>query len=80
MNPIRRAGVVAFLEWIRRNHPSVTSLRSLTKEDFLDLATNYEASKGMLIDSHHVVHRKWESTQWMFSQAASDQEALNRLG
>lgn len=79
MNPIRRAGVVAFLDWLSQNHPEITSLRSLPREVFLRLATSYEKSKGLGIDPSHEVYRKWESTHWHFTHHRSDEEALNRL-
>lgn len=79
MNPIRRAGVIAFLDWVRRNHPNVRALRSLSKDEFLDLATAFERSKGLLIDKSHDVYRKWESTHWTFAHSRSDDEALNSL-
>jgi hypothetical protein len=56
---IRRAGVIAFLDWIRRNHPGVRSLRSLSKDEFLNLATAFERSKSLLINKSHDVYRKW---------------------
>lgn len=51
MNPIRQAGVVAFLDWVGRNHPQVQRLSDLSNEEFMSLATEFEASKGHLIDS-----------------------------
>ena len=79
MDSIRRAGVIAFLDWVRRNHPEVRSLRSLSKREFLDLATEFEHSKGLLIDPSHEVYWKWESTQWTFAHSQSDDEALKSL-
>lgn len=79
MNPIRYAGVVAFLDWVHRSHPEVKSLRSLSEEDFLALATDFEKSKGLMIDERHQVYMKWRSTQWVFSNSSSDNDALQRL-
>ena len=79
MDPIRRAGVVAFLDWLNRNHPEITSLRSLDRDAFLRLATSYEQSKGLRISPSHAVYRKWESTHWYFMDCRSDEEALSRL-
>jgi hypothetical protein len=79
MNPIRYAGVVAFLDWLQRRHPEVHSLRNLSEDDFLKLATEYEGSKGVMIDENHQVYMKWRSTHWVFSKSADDQEALQQL-
>ena len=79
MNPISRAGVLAFLDWLSRNHPEVRSLRSLPPDVFLRLAASYEESKGLAFDPSHPVYRKWESTQWVFAGSPSDEDALNRL-
>lgn len=79
MNPIRYAGVVAFIDWISRTHPEVRSIKSLSEDEFLILATEFEASKGLMIDRNHQVYMKWRSTHWMFSHSANDQDALQRL-
>ena len=79
MNPIRHAGVVAFLDWIRRSHPEVTSIKSISEPEFLALATAFEASKGVIIGESHDVYRKWRSTHWIFKESPSDGEALQRL-
>jgi hypothetical protein len=79
MNPIRRASVVAFLDWVQRNHPEIRSLRTLSKQTFLALATAFEREKGLVIDEDHEVFRKWESTQWVFGDSPSDKEAIDRL-
>jgi hypothetical protein len=79
MNPIRYSGVIAFIDWISRRHPEIRSLKDTTEEEFLGLATEYEASKGMMIDPNHQVYMKWRSTHWCFSRADSDQEALEKL-
>lgn len=79
MNPIRYAGVMAFINWISRTHPEIRSLRSTTQDQFLALATEYEASKGLRIDEKHEVYHKWRSTHWTFTNSASDQEALQAL-
>ncbi len=79
MNPIRYAGVIAFIDWISRNHPEIRSLKDTTKEEFLRLATLFEASKGLMIDPSHQVYMKWRATHRYFSRANSDQEALDEL-
>ena len=79
MNPIGQVGVIAFLDWIRRWHPEVRSLRSLSKGEFLRLATSYEGSKGVPIGPSHQLYRKWETTHWVFKDSESDDEALTRL-
>jgi hypothetical protein len=79
MNPIRYAGVVAFVDWTSRTHPEVMSLRDLSEDEFLTLATEHEASKGLRIDKNHQVYHKWRSTHWIFSDSNSDHEALQRL-
>lgn len=79
MNAIRRAGVIAFIDWISREHSSVPSIKSLSKERFMSLAVEYEASKGLRIDKGHDVYRKWESTQWIFSINSNDSDALGQL-
>lgn len=79
MNPIRYAGVVAFIDWISRTHPEVRSIKSLSEDEFLILATEFEASKGLMIDRNHQVYMKWRSTHWRFSHSANDQDALQRL-
>lgn len=79
MNPIRYAGVVAFLDWLRRCHSEVTSLKSLSEKEFLALATDFEKSKGLMIDESHEVYMKWRSTHWLFSKSASDSDALQCL-
>ena len=79
MNPIRYAGIIAFIDWINRNQPEVRSLKATTEREFLRLATQFEASKGLMIDPNHEVYMKWRSTYWRFSDANSDQEALDRL-
>jgi hypothetical protein len=77
MNAIRYAGVIAFIDWISRTHPEIRSLRDTTEDEFLILATKYEAQKGLLIDEHHTVFMKWKSTHWVFS--LNDHEALQKL-
>jgi len=79
MNPIRYAGVVAFIDWISRTHPEIRSVKSLSEYEFLMLATEFEASKGLMIDKNHQVYMKWSSTHWVFSHSANDQDALQRL-
>jgi hypothetical protein len=79
MNAIRYAGVIAFLDWVRRFHPDVRSLNSLSEEHFLKLATEFEKSKGLMIDESHQVYMKWRTTHWVFSDSASDEAALQRL-
>lgn len=79
MNPIRRAGVLAFIDWLNRRHPEVRSLKELSEDEFLRLATQFEASKGLEIDSRHEVYRKWSSTYDMVRTSADDAEALSRL-
>ena len=79
MNAIRYAGVVAFLDWVRRNYPLITSLKSLSKSEFLDLATAFERSKGLEIDESHQVYQKWATTHWVFTDSPSDNDALRRL-
>ncbi|XOZ32854.1 hypothetical protein ACMDCT_11605 [Halomonadaceae bacterium KBTZ08] len=79
MNPIRRAGVIAFIDWLDRTHPEVRSLRDLSEDEFLSLATEYEGFKGLQIDKGHDVYRKWESTYYVFRRALSDGAALQEL-
>jgi hypothetical protein len=79
MDPIRRAGVIAFLDWVHRNRPEVKSLRSLSESEFLKLATAFERSKGLEIDENHQVYWKWQSTHWVFKDSLSDDAALQRL-
>lgn len=79
MDPIRYAGVVAFIDWISRVHPEVGSLRETPKKDFLALAVEYEASKGHRIEQEHQEYQKWVSTHLVFTVSASDEEALQRL-
>jgi hypothetical protein len=79
VNPIRYAGVVAFVDWLSRHHPEVRSLRELDSDRFLALAIRYEASKGLRIDDSHQVHRKWRATHGLFQRSDSDTEALERL-
>ena len=79
MDPIRRAGVVAFLDWLRRNHPQVQQLAGLSEDEFMSLATEFEASKGLTIDPSHEVYRKWSSTQMCFEGEQSDQAAIQLL-
>lgn len=76
MMPIRRAGVVAFMDWIRRTHKGVRSLHSLDEDDFMVLATEFENSKGLPIGPRHQVYEKWKATHYMLSHASSDSEAL----
>jgi hypothetical protein len=79
MNPIRYAGVIAFIDWISRTHPEIESLRNTTEDHFLALATEYEAGKGLIIDENHIVYMKWRSTHQCFNRSNSDQEALQKL-
>lgn len=79
MNPIRRAGVVAFLDWLRRNRPQVRCLSDLSKDEFMSLATEFEASKGLCIDSAHQVYWKWSSTHMWFNHSQSNDEAIQSL-
>lgn len=79
MNPIRRAGVVAFLDWVGRNHREVEGLSGLPKEKFMELATEFEASKGLHINSSDQVYGKWSSTHMWFKNKGSDRDAINSL-
>lgn len=79
MNPIRRVGVVAFLDWLRRDHPKVRRLSDLSRQDFMKLTTEFEASKGLHIDPSHEVYWKWESTHQCFINEKSDSDALDSL-
>ena len=79
IKPIRRAHVIAFLDWIGQSHPQVRSLRQLSKEEFMDLAVSFEKSKGVIISESHDLYRKWERTQCAFAESRSNNEALNRL-
>ena len=76
MMPIRRAGVVAFMDWIRRTQKNVRSLHELDEGEFMRLATEFESSKGLSIDPRHDLYQKWRSTHYMLSHARSDGEAL----
>jgi hypothetical protein len=77
MSPIQYVGVVAFLDWLRRERPKVRSLSKLSQEDFLKLATAYEKSKGVEIGKRRL-YEKWCVTQDFFSRN-SDEEALAEL-
>ena len=79
MAPIRRAGVVAFLDWVRINRPNVRQLSGLSQEEFMHLATEFEASKGLRIDSSHQVYWKWSSTHMWFDRGQSDGDAIQAL-
>lgn len=79
MDPIRRAGVVAFLDWLRRNRPQVQRLSGLSQDEFMSLATEFEASKGLRIDSSHQVYWKWSSTYMWFDRGQSDEAAIQSL-
>lgn len=79
MSPIRYAGVIAFIDWISRRHPEVNSLRETPIAQFLELAKEFEASKGLWIDEKHQVYHKWASTHWVFTNSTTDEEALQRL-
>lgn len=79
MDPIRRAGVVAFLDWVRRNRPEVQGLSGLSTEEFMRLATDFETSKGLQIDPSHQVYWKWSSTQMWFNRGQSDEDAIRSL-
>lgn len=79
MNPIRRAGVVAFLDWVSKNRPQVRRLSGLSKEEFMRLATDFEASKKLQIDSSHEVYWKWSSTHMWFEREQSDAAAIDSL-
>jgi hypothetical protein len=79
MDPIRRAGVVAFLDWLSRTQPQVRRLSDLSKEEFMHLATHFEASKGLRIDEEHDVYRKWSSTHMWFDHGKSNEDAVKSL-
>ena len=51
MNPIRYSGVLAFIHWICENHPEIRSLKDTSEACSLNLVTEFEASKGLLIDN-----------------------------
>ncbi len=78
MNPVRKAAVIDFLEWLRRNKSHIRSLVSLDREAFMTLVTEYELSKGVTaINSRSSnLRAKWESTHFIFANYASDGEAL----
>lgn len=80
MGPIRYAGVVAFLDWVSRVHPRVQNLRELHEDEFLRLAVEYERSKGLTLSPDHQVYQKWRTTHWIFTDSATQSEALKRLG
>jgi hypothetical protein len=79
MNPIRYAGVIAFIDWISRTYPEIRSLRDTTEDQFLTLAMEYEARKGLIIDEKHKLYMKWRTTYYFFSNSRSDHEALQKL-
>jgi beta-lactamase class D len=79
VNPIRSAGVVSFLEWLSETHREVRSLRSLSPNEFLDLAKAYEKSNDRVIDQNHKLYKKWKETQEVFAECSSDDEAVERL-
>ena len=79
MDPIRKAGVIAFIDWLSRVHPEVGALRDTPKHQFLQLATEYEGSKGLQLNDQHPVYRKWEATHGVFTESESDSAALERL-
>jgi hypothetical protein len=68
MNPVGQATIVDFLEWIKRSHPEVRSLKGLPKSDFMVLAIQYEALKGVEMSEDSNLYRKWESTHWQVSE------------
>lgn len=45
----------------------------------MSLATEFEASKGLHIDSSHQVYQKWSSTHMWFNRAQSDEYAIRSL-
>jgi hypothetical protein len=79
MNPVRKAAVVGLLEWIRRNRPEVRAISSLKLDDFMELVTEYERSKGVtaIADRCSQLQAKWRTTHWHISQYSSDNEALS---
>jgi len=79
MNGIRRTGVIAFIDWISRERPEIRSIRYLDRQDFMSLAVDYEASKGLKIDEDHIVYRKWVATHRIFKGSADENEALSYL-
>ncbi len=79
MNPIRYAGVIAFVDWVSRTHPEVRSLHDMPEDQFLALTTEFEASKGLILDQNHQLYGKWRSTHYVFSVSASDHAALQSL-
>jgi hypothetical protein len=78
MNPVRKAAVLGLLEWIRRNRPQITSLSSLSREEFMDVVRQYELGKGVkaIEDPHSDLRAKWQSAHMWISHYKSDREAL----
>jgi len=79
MGPVGYAGVGAFLDWLRRMRPEVRSLKSLSKEEFMNLATAYEKSKGHNIKKSDRAYLSWDSTKYVIDMHPSDDEALQDL-
>jgi hypothetical protein len=81
MDPVSHVGVIAFLNWISRNHPDIRSLKSLSKEDFLQLATDYEKTRGydVEIDGQQRL-LAWDVTKrYWIDERPNDEEALEDL-
>ena len=79
MNPIRRAGVVAFIDWVSRKYPEIGALRDVSEAEFMELAVAYEGAKGLNINRNHNLYGKWRSTYYVLSHCESQEEALQRL-
>jgi hypothetical protein len=80
MMPVRKATVVDFLEWVRKNHPHIRSLLSLEEDQFMRLATDYEISKtaSRPMRRGDELYAKWNSAFMFFRGASNDKEALER--
>jgi hypothetical protein len=79
MNPVRKAAVIGLLEWTKRNRPDVRALATLSKQDFMELVTEFESSKGLgtILKRDSQLYAKWLTAHWCLSQHPSDGEALN---
>lgn len=78
MNPVRKAAVIDFLEWLRRN-TDVRSIVRLSKHEFMSLVEEYELSKGInaILPRSSNLRRQWEAAfDYHLSCHSNDDEAL----
>jgi hypothetical protein len=77
VNPFKSYEVTAFLDWIARTYPHISSLKNLRGDEFLELAKSYELSKRGTINENRI--RKWESTQYTIEHSSTFEDALVEL-